>query len=145
MQLLGGKLLIANCRECGALFNQVSRDICPNCVKAEQGRFESVRTFLKQNRQATMVDVVRETQVLLEEITSWIEEGKLRLIEFANLSIECRGCGLPTQEGVYCETCKQDMIMELAEATQHVRKLREQQEQPKVKFHTREDADSVLS
>lgn len=67
-----------------------------------------------------------------------IEQGKLMLVDFPNLSIECKGCGLPTQEGVYCNECKNDLIMELADATENVRKLRANQAAPTgVRFHTK--------
>jgi flagellar operon protein (TIGR03826 family) len=130
--------LIANCKECGALFNQILHNICPACVQEEQKRFEIVQKYLKENRYATIVDIVRHTQILIEEVTIMIERGKLMLVDFPNLSIECKGCGLPTQEGVYCNECKNDLIMELADATENVRKLRANQAVPTgVRFHTK--------
>jgi flagellar operon protein (TIGR03826 family) len=130
--------VIANCKECDTLFNKVLHDICPACLQVEQARFVQVRDYLKENRQATLVEIVRDTHVLIEEITDMIEQGKLVLVDFPNLSIECHGCGLPTQDGAYCSACKNEMIMALADATEHVRKLRGNENRTAVaKFHSK--------
>lgn len=135
--VLGGFLVIANCKRCESLFNKVLHDICPNCLQEDQERFEQVRDYLKDNRYAKLVDIVRDTHVLIEEITDMIEQGKLVLVDFPNLTIECQGCGLPTQDGAYCSTCKSEMIMALADATEHVRKLRGNENRTVAKFHTK--------
>ena len=113
--------MIMNCRRCGTIFNKGIRDICPACLEEEGQLVGVIRAYLKENKMATILDVVHDTEIPIEVILDFIEERLLILVDNPNMSIECKRCGLPTQEGRFCENCKIEMVHELAHATQLVR------------------------
>lgn len=95
-------------------------------MKEEREAFKVVKAFLGEHRGSTLPEVVEGTEVPLEMIVDMIHEGLLILREFPNLTLECERCGLPTQDGRFCQSCSNHLIMDLANATEKVKKLRQE-------------------
>lgn len=124
-------MVLANCANCGAVFVKTSiRDICDKCYKEEEEAFEKVNNFLKQkkNRMATMVQVVEKTGVPEEMILKFIRKGRIRLVNFPNLSYPCESCGRPIQKGKLCEECSKTLKKELEVFGNEQKRQRELQE-----------------
>jgi flagellar operon protein (TIGR03826 family) len=99
---------LANCTKCGRLFVRMStRDVCESCYQEEERQFERVYTFLRkrENRTATMAQIVEATGVAEKLITKWIREGRLQLVRFPNLTYPCESCGTMIREGRLCANC----------------------------------------
>lgn len=107
---------LVNCTNCGAVYVKNSiRDICDNCYKEEEEAFDKVNNFLKkkQNRTASMVQVVEETGVPEELIMKFIKKGRIRLVHFPNLGYPCESCGRPIQKENYVMTVRKISEMNL--------------------------------
>ncbi|MGX1901495.1 TIGR03826 family flagellar region protein [Thermolongibacillus altinsuensis] len=105
-----------NCPRCGRLFvkNQI-RDVCEQCYKEEEKLFEKVYTFIRkrENRTATLAQVVEATGVDESLIVKWIKNGRLRLVQFPNLGYPCERCGKTIREGRLCQECITRMKKEI--------------------------------
>ncbi|GMA51297.1 hypothetical protein GCM10025857_26540 [Alicyclobacillus contaminans] len=110
-------MTIAYCKRCGRIFNQVRRNICPACVAEEDKMFEIVKTYLRQNKDATMMQVTEETGVPTEFIVDMIRDGRLILRDNPNLTYPCERCGQPTQAGRYCAACTKELSESLSAAS----------------------------
>lgn len=107
---------LTNCKKCGQLYVKNSiRDICMNCYREEEEAFERVRSFLKkrENRTATMAQVVEKTGVEEKLILKWVRSGRLRIINFPNLEYPCENCGRPIKQGRFCDHCRKEFRVEL--------------------------------
>lgn len=107
---------IGNCPKCGDLFiPSAFRDLCEKCYREEEDAFERVNQFLKQkeNRMASMMQVVEATEVDEELIYKFIRKGRIRLIHFPNLGYPCEVCGKRIQKGILCEDCMSEVKNDL--------------------------------
>lgn len=107
---------LTNCARCGRLFVKDSiRDICLDCYREEEEAFEKVRNFLKkrENRTASMAQVVEKTGVEEKQILKWIRSGRLRIVNFPNLQYPCENCGRPIKKGRFCDRCQKEFKVEL--------------------------------
>ena len=74
-------MALANCPKCSKLFNKLSQDICPDCVKMEEKLLNETQKFLRGNRNAGRHDILNE----LEEVTTmlldkWVETKRINII-----------------------------------------------------------------
>lgn len=110
---------LSNCSKCGRLFVKLStRDVCESCYREEERQFERVYAFLRrrENRTATMAQVVDATGVEEKLITKWIREGRLQLVHFPNLGYPCDSCGKMIREGRLCANCLGKLQADLRQA-----------------------------
>lgn len=107
---------VANCSKCSRLYikNPV-RDICDKCYKEEETAYDKVSTYLKkrENRTATMLQVVQDTGVSEDLIHKFIKQGRIKLVQFPNLTYPCETCGNPIQTGKLCEQCLTELRKDL--------------------------------
>jgi len=108
---------LGNCANCGKLilitpFN----DLCKDCIKEEEEQFEKVNRFLKkkENRTASMEEVVTATGVKEEVIYKLIKKGRIQLIHFPNLGYPCEICGKLIRMGKLCQDCSNNLEEELS-------------------------------
>ncbi|REK56389.1 MAG: hypothetical protein C6P36_09685 [Geobacillus sp.] len=109
---------LANCPNCGRLFVKTSfRDICEDCYKEEEEAFEKVYRFLRkrENRMATMAQIVDATGVKESLLIKFIQSGRLQLAQFPNLTYPCARCGALIRKGKLCENCLKDLNQQLEE------------------------------
>ncbi|CAM3951995.1 TIGR03826 family flagellar region protein [Alicyclobacillus pomorum] len=122
---------IANCKRCGRIFSQVRRNICPACIAEEDQACETVRAYLRKNRDATMTQVTEDTGVATEFIIDLIRDGRLILRNNPNLNYPCERCGNPTQAGRYCASCTKELSASLAAASAKLRiKMQQEKKRP---------------
>lgn len=102
---------IANCPRCGRLFARALRPVCESCFKEYEKMFQTVYTFIrkKENREATMEEVVENTGVEEKYIQQFIREGRLKTSHFPNLTYPCESCGRAIREGRLCDHCKRNI------------------------------------
>lgn len=99
---------LTNCPDCGEIFvKNKFRDICEKCWKAEQAAYDIVSKYMRkrENRAATMLQVVEVTGVPEELILKFIKTGKLQVTNFPNLGYPCDKCGTIIREGRLCGSC----------------------------------------
>jgi flagellar operon protein (TIGR03826 family) len=117
---------LMNCPKCGRLFVKSQfRDVCEQCYREEEALFEKVYQFLRkrENRTATMAQVVEATEVEEGLIIKWIKTGRLKLVHFPNLGYPCDRCGKMIREGRLCTECNMDLQKQLKQLEQDQQRL----------------------
>ncbi|GAA0285708.1 flagellar operon protein (TIGR03826 family) [Gracilibacillus halotolerans] len=119
---------LANCTRCGKLYAKTVKDVCPDCVKEYEKMFEIVYTFLRkrENRQATIPEIVEATGVEEKVILQFVKEKRLRQSQFPNLSYPCERCGNPIVEGKLCSSCVGNLQSELEKHQEEDKRKREE-------------------
>lgn len=111
---------LTNCPNCGDIFvkNQF-RDICQNCWKEEEKAYERVYQFIRkrENRTATMAQVVEATEIEEDLLLKFIRTGRLKLAQFPNLGYPCDKCGAFIREGKLCDKCTEEFRNDLSTHT----------------------------
>lgn len=104
---------LQNCKECGKVFSSSGADICPDCRKSEEEKFELVKNYLWDNPNSTIVKVSEETGVEEEIIIKFMKENRLQaqglLIDH---KLNCRRCGKEIESGTFCKSCRNDMVQQ---------------------------------
>lgn len=97
------------CPRCDQLFQKVTRDICPKCMRELDKLYEIIYQFIrkKENREATIDDIATETNIDREDIIMIIRSGKFNLKQFPNLGYPCESenCNELVTEGRLCPKC----------------------------------------
>jgi len=128
-----------NCPKCGRLFvkNQF-RDICEVCYKEEEKLFEKVYNFLRkrENRTATLAQVVAATEVDEALIIKWIKKGRIQLLQFPNLGYPCDKCGKLIREGRLCSECNQGLQQQLQKLEEEKQRQIDKQ---RMTYYTKKD------
>jgi len=107
---------IGNCSKCGKMIIVTPvNDLCVDCLKEEEEAFEKVSKFLKkkENRRASMEEVVEATGVEEELIYKFIRKGRIQLVHFPNLGYPCEICGKIIRTGKLCDDCSKNLQSEL--------------------------------
>ncbi|WP_181347258.1 TIGR03826 family flagellar region protein [Thalassobacillus sp. CUG 92003] len=130
---------LANCPRCGEIFVKGRIDVCVACYKEEERAFETVYVFIRkrQNRTATMQQVVEATGVEEQLIQKFVKQKRLNTTQFPQLSYSCERCGAQIQEGRICDGCNGNL--------QHDLKIEEDIEQVSEKNRLAEQAQTYYS
>ena len=119
-----------NCPRCGKLFAKGIRDVCPACVREIDKQYESCAEYLLENRGASIVEVSEATEVSIKQITKFIREGRISLVDAPNLSYPCESCGVLIQSNNLCDSCRKRLIngsKNLFYEEEHQKKLKAEQ------------------
>ena len=99
---------VINCPSCGNLMvRNKFRDVCENCWKEEEKQFDIVYKFIRirENRAATIPQVVEGTSVDEDLLLKFIKTGRLKITQFPNLGYPCDRCGTIIRTGKLCDSC----------------------------------------
>lgn len=99
-------LNIANCPRCGKIYAKGIRDVCVSCAKEIELEYEKCVEFLRENRGATIFEVSDATEVSVRQITKFIREGRISLMNAPNLGYPCESCGIVIRQGNLCDDCR---------------------------------------
>ena len=102
---------VRNCKGCSRLFNYIGgQQLCPECIKALDIKFDQVRDYVYDHPRAGMQQVAEENDVSIAQIKRWIREERLAFSDDAQVGLEWEGCGKMIRTGRFCETCKAKYI-----------------------------------
>ncbi|WP_071460830.1 TIGR03826 family flagellar region protein [Bacillus massilinigeriensis] len=107
---------LINCPGCGEIFVKNNfRDVCEKCWKAEERAYDTVSKYMRkrENRAATITQVVDATGVKESLILKFVKAGRLRTTQFPNLGYPCDKCGGIIREGRLCASCTSELKEEL--------------------------------
>ncbi len=108
---------VKNCRRCRRLFNYIGgQPICPQCREELENKFQEVKKYLFDNRNATIADVVENCDVEDSQVRQWVREERLEFSSGIDTGVTCENCGAPITSGRFCDKCKATMINELSAA-----------------------------
>jgi flagellar operon protein (TIGR03826 family) len=111
---------INNCPRCGKLFLKSLRDICPDCYKEIEAQYEQCYKFVrkKENRSCSIMELSESTSVSISQITKFILEGRIQILDYPNLSYACKSCGTSIRTGVMCEDCVRGLNKQLSDLSE---------------------------
>lgn len=109
---------VKNCRKCGKIFNYIGGAMfCPACVESLEAKFQEVKTYIYEHKDAASIPVVAEAcNVEPNQIRQWLREERLSIGDDSPLGIECESCGVTIKSGKFCEKCKNDIASGLINA-----------------------------
>lgn len=126
---------VINCRSCGRLFNYISgHQICPNCKKVMDQKFEVVKQYLIDNPGATMQDVVENNDVTRRQVEIWVREERLSFSNVEGSEIGCQRCGRPIVSGKFCPNCKKILTNTINELYKEEVKVKKTSSDGKMRF-----------
>lgn len=104
---------VANCPRCGKIFVKGFNDVCPNCVKEIELQYEKCVKFLRENRGAAIQELSEATEVSIKQITKFIREGRISIVNAPNMSYPCEVCGTLIRENTMCEPCRAKLVKDV--------------------------------
>ncbi|PLR78249.1 hypothetical protein CU633_06955 [Bacillus sp. V3-13] len=133
---------LTHCPSCDELFVKSQfRDLCQKCWKEEEQAFESVYQFVRkrENRAATIHQVVENTGVEEELILKFIKTGRLKVTQFPNLGYPCDKCGKIIRQGKLCDHCAEQLKKQLEMHEYEEERRREIEKREKGTYFAAED------
>ncbi|BBI36153.1 flagellar protein [Cohnella abietis] len=94
------------CPRCEKLFNKNFRDVCNNCYQDLERDYERCVDYLRQHKGLDIQQLSEEMEISIKQITRWIREGRISLVNAPNMSYPCESCGILIRENHICESCK---------------------------------------
>lgn len=127
-----------NCPKCGRIYVKNLRGMCDVCLKEDDQLFDKVYQFVKkrQNRTATMMQIVEATGVAEVTIMRYVKEGRLKPTQFPNLGYPCERCGTVIQSGKLCLTCASNLDADLKQHEYEEERKRQIEEREKRTYFT---------
>ena len=108
---------VATCKNCGRLFNVMSREkICPACKAALEDKFQDAKKYLDENPNTTIEVLSKECEIPVKQIKDWIREERLAFREGSGCGISCEQCGTMILTGRFCDQCKQKIRNNISSA-----------------------------
>ncbi|RXZ83478.1 flagellar protein [Paenibacillaceae bacterium] len=107
---------LGNCPRCGKLFTATFREVCPACLKQIDQDYEKCATFLRENRNCAMGELSEETGVSVRQITKFIREGRISIVNAPNMHYPCEMCGAFIKEHHMCNDCRKKLLKDVAAA-----------------------------
>jgi len=109
-------LMIDQCPNCGKMYQQNMRNLCPDCIVEEDNQFRALERTMIRNRHFNNEEAAAAAGVPVEKIRAWIRSGKFRITEYPNLADECDLCKKPTRKGHLCAECTTRLRSDIADA-----------------------------
>lgn len=97
---------IANCPRCGKVFAKGFNDVCPACMRDIDKEYELCSNFLRENKGASITELSDETGVSIKQITKFVREGRISMMDAPNLSYPCESCGVLISTNHLCDSCR---------------------------------------
>ena len=97
---------IANCPRCGKVFAKGFKDVCPACVRDIDKEYELCSTYLREHKGASITELSDETGVTIRQITKFVREGRISMMDAPNLSYPCESCGVLISHNHLCDSCR---------------------------------------
>lgn len=104
---------VANCPRCGKIFVKGFNDVCPNCVKDIELQYEKCVKYLRENKGAAIQELSEATEVSIKQITKFIREGRISIVNAPNMSYPCEVCGTLIRENTLCEPCRAKLVKDV--------------------------------
>lgn len=108
---------LANCEECGKLYQQFRSKRCPECKKAREKEVDDVKRFLRRNPGAAITEVSEGTDIEEEKILDFIREGDIELVKPpVDMQFNCEVCGSVIPAGRKCQSCQDKFVTQFKKA-----------------------------
>lgn len=127
---------VRNCKSCGRMFNYIGSPTCPTCEKELENKFQEVRKYVREHKDATITVVAEENDVSVNQIKRWVRQERLAFTDASQVGLECENCGAMIRTGRFCDNCKAKMTNELSGAIKKTTVVQQpkQKESAKMRF-----------
>lgn len=116
------------CPRCNKLFARHFREVCNNCHQELEKDYERCIEYLRKNKGLTIQQLSEDTEISIKQITRWIREGRISLMDAPNLMYPCEVCGTLIRESNMCDSCRgrlqKDMKNAQAQASSALQEFR---------------------
>ncbi|MFF2483662.1 TIGR03826 family flagellar region protein [Paenibacillus sp. NPDC058071] len=108
---------LENCPRCGRLFAKHFRDVCQACTREIDKEYELCSNYLRENKGSIITELSEATGVSIRQITKFIREGRISLVNAPNLAYPCEVCGTLIRESHICDACRKRLSNDLNKST----------------------------
>lgn len=106
-------LNVRNCPRCGKVFARTIHDVCPACIQNIEEDYQACLKYLRENKGCTISELSDATEVTIRQITKFIREGRISLMDAPNMSYPCESCGVLIRDHHICEECRKKLNKDL--------------------------------
>jgi hypothetical protein len=97
---------VDNCPRCGKVYQINPHGLCLECRNRDISELQSCIDFMNKNRKANMEQLTEATGVELSRVVKFIQEGKIPMSDYVNLTYPCEVCKAPIREHKMCIHCR---------------------------------------
>lgn len=99
-------MTLDNCPRCGKLFSKNFRNVCPVCIREIDKEYELCSDYLRKHKGAMITELSDQTGVSIKQITKFIREGRISMVDATGLAYPCESCGTMIRESHLCDACR---------------------------------------
>lgn len=118
-------LKVANCPQCGKVFQKNLRNMCHDCVQSYESDFNRCFMHLRDNRKASNEELSEATGVSVNQIVGYIKENKLMISSYPNLTYPCNSCRAPIRQHNLCASCRMRLMSDIHKLNEQEAKAKE--------------------
>ncbi len=107
---------LKNCPECGKVYLENPRGLCPACIEEEEQDALKVMEYLREVKKASVTKIHEDTGIREKIILRMMHHGLL--IGNFEIGYACDHCGGEIYEGRLCSHCSQNLINQIKPAYQ---------------------------
>lgn len=127
---------VANCPRCGRIFVKGFNEVCPNCIKENELQYEKCLKYLRENRGCSINELSEATEVTIRQITKFIREGRISIVNAPNMGYPCEVCGTLIRENPICDSCRSKLAKDVRNSSEdEIRKQEQIKNDNKVSFN----------
>lgn len=101
---------LENCPRCGKVYAKNFRDVCPVCIREIDKEYERCAEYLREFRGAMITELSDQTGVSIRQITKFIREGRISLMDAPNMTYPCESCGTMIRDNNLCDPCRKRLL-----------------------------------
>ncbi|MEI7025643.1 flagellar protein [Paenibacillus sp. y28] len=101
------ELRVDHCSSCGKVYQRNVRQLCQDCIHQADSNLDKCLSFLRRDKKASSQSLSDHTGVPIKEITRFLREGKILIVDFPNLTYACASCGGPIRQHKLCSPCSE--------------------------------------
>ncbi|CAM3526376.1 flagellar protein [Marinicrinis lubricantis] len=110
-------LMAANCPRCGRLYNKGFGDVCGMCRQEIEKQYEACLHYLRKNKGCNIYELSEATEVPVKQITKFVREGRISIVDAPNMGIPCEVCGTLIHSGTMCDNCRNRLTKDMQRMT----------------------------
>jgi flagellar operon protein (TIGR03826 family) len=107
---------LTNCPRCGKLFSKSFRDVCNNCHQELEKDYERCVEHLRLHKGLNIQQLSDDTEISIKQITKWIRDDRISMLNAPNMSYPCEVCGILIRESHICDSCKNRLQRDMKNA-----------------------------
>jgi ribosomal protein L32 len=88
------------------LYTKLRLAVCPQCEAEEEKEIFQLQRYLRDNRNASLIEVSDALDIYMEDIERWIQEKRVSIEVCAKADLTCTICGDSILSGRVCVTCR---------------------------------------